>query len=287
MKLLCDVCGADEAALLCCADEAALCYCCDHRVHRANKLAGKHPRFSLLPSTQTHPLCDICQEKRGIVFCTEDRAILCHECDSPIHAANGLTMKHSRFILTGIGLSSATITASSHSSEQSINKKKVSHSQLFSSPTVECSSTSSISDYLIKMLPGYQVEDFLLDDSMNYTAGDVFYQSDALAPSVEADLAAGNILSASAADWNFSVPDATLHIHHATSIISATAAAAGANVVNESSNMKTSGAYNLHAYPAVTTVTSLCKESWTPEEVFAVPQLAIKGHAGHQHGISN
>ncbi|XP_028556086.1 B-box zinc finger protein 20-like [Dendrobium catenatum] len=258
MKLLCDVCGADEAALLCCADEAALCYCCDRRVHRATKLAGKHPRFSLLPYTQTHPLCDICQEKRGIVFCTEDRAILCHECDSPIHAANGLTMKHSRFILTGIGLSSASITASSHSSEQSINKKKVSHSQLFSSPTVECSSTSSISDYLIKMLPGYQVEEFLLDDSMNYTAGDVFYQSDALAPSVEANLAAGNIGAAHNSPWPI-VPDATLHIHHATLIISATAVAAGANVVNESSNMKTIGAYNLLAYPAVTTVQVFAK----------------------------
>ncbi|KAH0452472.1 hypothetical protein IEQ34_019771 [Dendrobium chrysotoxum] len=284
MKILCDACGADEAALLCCADEAALCYCCDRRVHRANKLAGKHHRFSLLPSsTQPHPLCDICQEKRGIVFCAEDRAILCHECDSPIHAANGLTMKHSRFILTGIGLSSASITASSPSSEQSINKKKVFDSQPFSSHTAECSSSSSISDYLIKMLPGYRVEDFLLDDSINYTAGDVFYQvwvhllheiqSDALAPLVEADLAAGNIGAASAADWNFSVPDATLHIHQATSIISDAAAASGANVVNESSSMKTSGAYNLLASPAATTVTSHGKEPWTPEEVFAVPQL--------------
>ena len=71
MKVQCDVCAAEAASVFCCADEAALCDACDRRVHRANKLAGKHRRFSLLhpsPSTTTSssaqtkpPLCDICQ----------------------------------------------------------------------------------------------------------------------------------------------------------------------------------------------------------------------------------
>lgn len=39
------------------------------------------------------------------MFCQQDRAILCRECDDPIHSANELTMKHDRFLLTGIKLS--------------------------------------------------------------------------------------------------------------------------------------------------------------------------------------
>jgi hypothetical protein len=69
MKVQCDVCTAEAASVFCCADEAALCDACDRRVHRANKLAGKHRRFSLLhpcsssSSSAAHkpPLCDICQ----------------------------------------------------------------------------------------------------------------------------------------------------------------------------------------------------------------------------------
>lgn len=72
MKVQCDVCAAEAASVFCCADEAALCDACDRRVHRANKLAGKHRRFSLLSPTpsssppgpghqQPPPLCDICQ----------------------------------------------------------------------------------------------------------------------------------------------------------------------------------------------------------------------------------
>ncbi|GMP81497.1 hypothetical protein CsSME_00036188 [Camellia sinensis var. sinensis] len=62
MKIQCDVCNKDEASVFCSADEAALCAACDHRVHHANKLAGKHQRFALQhPSPKQFPLCDICQ----------------------------------------------------------------------------------------------------------------------------------------------------------------------------------------------------------------------------------
>jgi hypothetical protein len=51
--------------VLCCADEAALCSPCNRRVHRANKLAGKHRRLTLLqPSSDKDdagPLCDVCK----------------------------------------------------------------------------------------------------------------------------------------------------------------------------------------------------------------------------------
>jgi hypothetical protein len=78
MKLQCDVCAAEAASVFCCADEAALCDACDRRVHSANKLAGKHRRFSLLSPTppsssgaahqQPPPLCDICQVRKQIFF---------------------------------------------------------------------------------------------------------------------------------------------------------------------------------------------------------------------------
>lgn len=61
MKIWCDVCDKEEASVFCCADEAALCNGCDRHVHFANKLAGKHLRFSLnSPTFKDAPLCDIC-----------------------------------------------------------------------------------------------------------------------------------------------------------------------------------------------------------------------------------
>ncbi|XP_021614271.1 B-box zinc finger protein 21 isoform X2 [Manihot esculenta] len=109
MKIQCDVCSKDEASVFCTADEAALCDACDHRVHHANKLASKHQRFSLLhPSSKNFPLCDVCQEKRAFLFCQQDRAILCRDCDVPIHKANEHTQKHSRFLLTGVKLSATS-----------------------------------------------------------------------------------------------------------------------------------------------------------------------------------
>jgi hypothetical protein len=76
MKIGCDACERAEASVLCCADEAALCRSCDAAVHSANKLAGRHHRVALLPSSTAHPspspivdgsgggghpACDICQ----------------------------------------------------------------------------------------------------------------------------------------------------------------------------------------------------------------------------------
>ncbi|KAL2504031.1 B-box zinc finger protein 21 [Abeliophyllum distichum] len=120
MKIQCDVCEKDEASVFCVADEAALCTACDHRVHHANKLAGKHQRFSLLqPSPKQFPICDICQEKRAFLFCQQDRAILCKECDIPIHKANEHTQKHNRFLLAGVKLSATSALYSSPSSSTS------------------------------------------------------------------------------------------------------------------------------------------------------------------------
>ncbi|CAL9021850.1 unnamed protein product [Prunus brigantina] len=198
MKIRCDVCEKEEATVFCSADEAALCDVCDRRVHYANKLAGKHKRFCLLhPTFKDSPLCDICQERRGFLFCQQDRAILCRECDFSIHKTNEHTQKHNRFILPGVKLSAAASlypTSSSSCSgfsqvanttdaraSKSSSKipKTVSDEALNCSPSVEqttssssyktgenCGSdngsvsTSSISEYLMETLPGWHVEDF-------------------------------------------------------------------------------------------------------------------------------
>ncbi|KAK1261645.1 putative salt tolerance-like protein [Acorus gramineus] len=140
MKIQCDVCGGEEASVFCTADEAALCGVCDRRVHHANKLAGKHRRLALLNNFDA-PLCDVCQERRAFLFCEEDRAILCSECDGPIHASN----HHNRFLLTGVKvLSSPPI-----------------HSDTTDTTTQSVVTTTSISDYLMKTLPGWCVEDLL------------------------------------------------------------------------------------------------------------------------------
>ncbi|KAF5751073.1 B-box zinc finger protein 20-like [Tripterygium wilfordii] len=205
MKICCDVCGQEEASVFCSSDEAALCDACDHQVHHANKLASKHTRFSLLqPTFKESPLCDICQERRAHLFCQEDRAILCRECDLPIHNANEYTQKHNRFLLTGVKAAYTSYAASS-SFNGSINSENRSYRQhsmenprsvsdeIFSSPSVEkpspsftsradanhmsdtsSVSTSSISEYLMDTLPGWRVDDFL--DPSSAAANNAFCQ---------------------------------------------------------------------------------------------------------------
>ncbi|KAH7285196.1 hypothetical protein KP509_33G017400 [Ceratopteris richardii] len=150
MKVQCDVCGEAPAALICCADEAALCADCDRRVHAANKLAGKHERLPLSQKQRPErrpesghssggdscsdrlasPFCDVCQDKAGLFFCLEDRAILCRDCDLSIHISNKLTRKHKRFLVTGVrvGLDAmpAPLNLPDSSSPKSLSPKSLS-----------------------------------------------------------------------------------------------------------------------------------------------------------------
>ncbi|MBA0576168.1 hypothetical protein Golob_025276, partial [Gossypium lobatum] len=114
-------------------------------------------------------------EKRAFLFCQQDRAILCRDCDVPIHSANEHTQRHNRFLLTGVKLSSRSgtynTTSSSSNGGDSVPEFKVNNPiSSISPPNFNPSSnevdgsTSSISEYLIEMLPGWHVED-LLDSS--------------------------------------------------------------------------------------------------------------------------
>ncbi|GAU15248.1 hypothetical protein TSUD_03150, partial [Trifolium subterraneum] len=124
-------------------------------------------------------------ERRAFVLCKQDRAILCKDCDSSIHSVNELTEKHDRFFLTGIKLS--TTNSSSSSSSTTTSTKPSSPISISKSILVPSSSSSSlidkstapspksvedggstISQYLIETLPGWQVDDFLDSSSVPF-----------------------------------------------------------------------------------------------------------------------
>ncbi|PKA46501.1 putative salt tolerance-like protein [Apostasia shenzhenica] len=275
MKVLCDVCGVEGATLLCCADEAALCGACDGRVHSANKFAGKHRRLSLLhpsassssSSSSRHsrplPLCDICKEQRGFVFCQEDRAILCRDCDVPIHTANIHASRHSRFLLTGILLSDTPVSSPSSSS---CPQRPPEETAAFSG------GGSSITDYLTKMLPGWRVEDFLFDDDGAAAAeagrgGDCF-ACEAL-PAVEGEL--GDLLSG-----YWIAPDGDnlpIWLPPSSGVINTDAVTVAAAP---------------HEPPPALPVQNLMEESrhgWTGASVFVVPQLEYERRCTRVEGI--
>ena len=48
------------------------------------------------------------QDKPAFIFCVEDRALFCQDCDEPIHSAGSLSANHQRFLATGIRVASSS-----------------------------------------------------------------------------------------------------------------------------------------------------------------------------------
>jgi hypothetical protein len=103
------------------------------------------------------------------VFCVEDRAILCPDCDDPIHSANDLTAKHTRFLLVGAKLSAALVDQAPPSPDDDdddvAEPDAVPAACAAKASSLESGGGSSISDYLTNICPGWRVDDLLLDDS--------------------------------------------------------------------------------------------------------------------------
>ncbi|CAN6268363.1 unnamed protein product [Urochloa humidicola] len=116
MRIQCDACEGAAATVVCCADEAALCARCDVEIHAANKLASKHQRLPLGVgsggASESLPRCDVCQEKPAFIFCVEDRALFCRDCDEPIHVPGTLSGNHQRYLATGIRVGFSSVCAS-------------------------------------------------------------------------------------------------------------------------------------------------------------------------------
>ncbi|CAN6235475.1 unnamed protein product [Urochloa humidicola] len=112
MRIQCDACEGAAATVVCCADEAALCARCDVEIHAANKLASKHQRLPLGGGGESDlPRCDVCQEKPAFIFCVEDRALFCRDCDEPIHVPGTLSGNHQRYLATGIRVGFSSVCA--------------------------------------------------------------------------------------------------------------------------------------------------------------------------------
>ncbi|CAI9765484.1 unnamed protein product [Fraxinus pennsylvanica] len=142
MKIQCDVCGKEEAYIFCTADEAALCQACDCRVHRANKLASKHPRFSLLHSSSKDlPRCDICRASTSLSNTGSNNANKNFQTNSNVNTSESTSTTLCRVHNNG--------SDQSGSQEGSV-------------------STSSISEYLFETLPGWHVEELLDPSSSPY-----------------------------------------------------------------------------------------------------------------------
>ena len=59
------------------------------RVHGANKLAAKHDRVKLEEAAEPVQ-CDICQDRPAVLFCSEDRALICRRCNFTLTLASSL-----------------------------------------------------------------------------------------------------------------------------------------------------------------------------------------------------
>jgi hypothetical protein len=111
------------------------------------------------------------QEKRALLFCKEDRAILCRDCDVSVHTVSELTMRHTRFLLTGVRLSAepAACPEPLWEDENTTTSSSFCCSAGNAAPPAPATSnvtdSSSISEYLTKTLPGWHVEDFLVDEA--------------------------------------------------------------------------------------------------------------------------
>ncbi|KAJ3671507.1 hypothetical protein LUZ60_007586 [Juncus effusus] len=155
MKIQCDVCEKSPATLICCADEAALCASCDVEIHAANKLASKHQRLLLESLPNKLPKCDICQEKAAFIFCVEDRALFCRDCDENIHIPNTISGAHQRHLATGIRVSLEPISAINESFEPSPPKSSVSKVVVESSKVLQAPHVDSL------FVPSWPVDEFL------------------------------------------------------------------------------------------------------------------------------
>jgi hypothetical protein len=164
MKIQCDACEGAVATVVCCADEAALCARCDVEIHAANKLASKHQRLPLEALSATLPRCDVCQEKAAFIFCVEDRALFCRDCDEPIHVPGTLSGNHQRYLATGIRVGFGAHDADHHAPHKAAAEQQAPSSQ---TTTTEAQQVPSPPEFLPQ---GWAVDELL--QLSDYETGD-------------------------------------------------------------------------------------------------------------------
>lgn len=94
-----------------------------HRVHNLSKAVKKHERVSLQKENDA-ATCDICQENKAIMFCSEDRALICRRYVCPdILAGND-------YLLTWCNLDGSDGKINPEASWAHIRKSKALHQYL-------------------------------------------------------------------------------------------------------------------------------------------------------------
>ena len=88
----------DCLSLLCARAPVSLL--CLYRVKNSVPGSSADERIAL-DAGPSLPMCDICQARPCVIFCKEDRALLCASCDAAMHSANKFVCMHTRFLLSG------------------------------------------------------------------------------------------------------------------------------------------------------------------------------------------
>lgn len=136
MGYTCDVCSAATASVYSVGDAAVMCKGCSTGVQTSNPSHVLQHELLSLAQTNDRPSCDICQacctccrmklvacgqratqtfagfqhgsnlslqpqDNKAMVFCAEDRALMCRGCDVMVHSANAHVARHARHLLTG------------------------------------------------------------------------------------------------------------------------------------------------------------------------------------------
>ncbi|THU63183.1 hypothetical protein C4D60_Mb01t13010 [Musa balbisiana] len=189
---------------------AALCGACDRRVHRANKVAGKHRRLSLSGSSaQSRPACDICQEKQGGTcsatrtgrFLGRDlRSTSAPQRQPSHHSTTGSSSLAPR--ISGRSLPCSPSLSRKRSADKANTKNHWRHHGPIKTSlgrrrlltiASTCAATPTTAPahlgVLINMCPGWRVEDLLVDDAAVVAMED-FSKGDDLPPFLGADLEA-------------------------------------------------------------------------------------------------
>jgi hypothetical protein len=104
------------------------------------------------------------QEKPAFIFCVEDRALFCRDCDEPIHVPGTLSGNHQRYLATGIRVDFGAHDADHHAPHKAAAEQQAPSSQ---TTTTEVQQVPSPPEFLPQ---GWAVDELL--QLSDYETGD-------------------------------------------------------------------------------------------------------------------
>jgi hypothetical protein len=131
----------------------------------------------------------VLQEKAAFIFCVEDRALFCRDCDEPIHVPGTLSGNHQRYLATGIrvgfgaasGCSGGAHDDADHHAPHKAATKQASSPQTTTNTTASAEAQQVLSPPQFLMPQGWAVDE-LLQFSDYETSDKVIRRSPQLLP---------------------------------------------------------------------------------------------------------